>query len=178
LEEQQLEARKAELKEMGKDQLKKLVLSKGLAIGGLEAMVQAILDHEEQLRNEVKAHAAKADVVLAKKKEEMEALSAAELKDMCTSKGLAPGIGKQDRVERLIGEVRRSGEVHQLVANQVKAERRVELLAMDVAAMETLCEKAAIDPLVKEVMVERLLAHESEFGRSDEEPATKKARKK
>merc|ERR1712186_259542 len=86
LQEQELEARKVELKTMGKDQLKKLVLSKGLAIGGVEAMVQTILDHEAQLRNEVKAHAAKADVVLAKKKEELEALSAAELKDMCTSK--------------------------------------------------------------------------------------------
>merc|ERR1711879_544812 len=105
-------------------------------------------------------------------------MGAAELKDMCTSKGLAQGSGKQDRVERLIGEVRRSGEVDQLVANQVKAERRVELLAMDVAAVEKLCEKAAADPLVKEVMVERLLAHEMEFGRGDGEPAAKKARKK
>merc|ERR1712039_762479 len=122
LQEQELEARKVELKTMGKDQLKKLVLSKGLAIGGVEAMVQTILDHEAQLRNEVKAHAAKADVVVAKKKEELEALSAAELKDMCTSKGLASGVGKPDRVERLIAEVRRSGEVDQLVANQVKAE--------------------------------------------------------
>merc|ERR1712061_592717 len=173
LQEQELEARKAELKTMGKDQLKKLVLSKGLAIGGVEAMVQTILDHEAQLRNEVKAHAAKADVVVAKKKEELEALSAAELKDMCTSKGLAPGVGKPVHVEKLMAEVRRSGEVDKLIANQDKAERRVELFAMDVVALEKLCEKTATDPLVKEVMVERLLKHAAEFVR----PATKKARK-
>merc|ERR1712061_25605 len=136
------------------------------------------MDHEAHLRNEVKAHAAKADVVVANKKEELEALSAAELKDMCASKGLASGVGKPDRVERLIAEVRRSGGVDQLVANQVKAERRVELLAMDAAAVQKLCEKTATDPLVKEVMVERLLAHETEFGRSDGEPSAKKARKK
>merc|ERR1712032_1754519 len=120
LEEQKLEARKAELKEMGKDQLKQLALSKGLAAGGLEAMVQTIL----------------------------------------------------------VDEARRSGEVDQLVASQVKAERRVELLAMDVAAVKKLCEKAAADPLVKEVMVDRLLAHEAEFGGNNAEPDMKKARKK
>jgi len=178
VEEQKLEARKAELKEMGKDQLKKLVLSKGIATGGLEAMVQAILDHEAELRNELKAYAAKAEAILAKKREEMEALSPGQLKDMCSSKGLAPGVAKQDRVEKLLDAVRRSGEVDQLVASQVKAERRVELLAMDVAAVKKLCEEAAVDPLVKEVMVERLLAHEAEVGRSEEEPVTKKARKK
>merc|ERR1712032_1682045 len=112
-----LEARKAELKEMGKDQLKQLALSKGLAAGGLEAMVQTILDHEAQLRDELKTHAA-------------------------------------------------------------KAERRVELLAMDVAAVKKLCEKAAADPLVKEVMVDRLLAHEAESGGNNAEPDMKKARKK
>jgi len=109
LEEEKFETRKAELKEMGKNQLKKLVLSKGLAVGGLEATVQLILDHETQLRNKMKAHAAKADVFVAKKKEEMESLSAAQLKDMCTSKVLAAGVGKQDRVERLADEARRSG---------------------------------------------------------------------
>eukprot|EP00973_Karenia_brevis_P031692 4373130-Karenia_brevis.AAC.1 len=95
---------------------------------------------------------------------------------MCTSKGLATGVAKADRVEKLIHEARRSGEVDQIVASQVRAERREELLAMDAPALESLCKKSAVDTLVKEVMVERLLVHESEFGCGDKEPATKKAR--
>merc|ERR1712151_243692 len=105
VQEQKLESRKAELKEMDKDELKKLVLSKGLATGSLEAMAQGILDHEAKLRDDLKAHAAKAEAVLVKKREELEVFSAGQLKDMCISKGLAAGVVKQDRVEKLLGEV-------------------------------------------------------------------------
>jgi len=49
---------------------------------------------------------------------------------------------------------------------------------MESADLKKLCDKACVDALVTEVMVERLLAHETEDGTVKEvaEPAAKKAR--
>jgi len=60
--------------------------------------------------------------------------------------------------------------------------RREELLSMDKAALRQLSAETGADPLVKEVMVERIMSHEGEFGRIEDgeqtaEPAAKKARK-
>merc|ERR1711879_431599 len=104
-----------------------------------------------------------------KKKAELEEKTAADLKDLCASKGLKLGAGKQDRVATLLEDAKASGEVDTIIGSKLKEARRVELLALDKEAVVKLCEASGADPTVKEVMVERLLAHEDDFGRSEEE---------
>eukprot|EP00930_Biecheleria_cincta_P086143 TRINITY_DN754_c1_g1_i8.p1 TRINITY_DN754_c1_g1~~TRINITY_DN754_c1_g1_i8.p1 ORF type:complete len:502 (-),score=216.66 TRINITY_DN754_c1_g1_i8:79-1584(-) len=180
IQEEQLASREAELKAMGKEELKRLVRSKAIeATGGLEVMVQAVLIHEAKARDELKAYAARVEAVLAKKREELEARTAAELKDMCVNKGLKAGVGKEDRVERLLEEAKKDGEVDKVLFDLSHSSRREELLAMDHVLLRKLCNKAGVDALVKEVMVERLLSHEAEqeLAAADSmEPLAKKAR--
>jgi len=184
VEEEKIVARKAELKAMAKDELKKILSSKGLtSTGGKDAQVEAVMAHEAKAREELKAYGAKVEQVLVKKREELEAHTAAELKDMCANKGLKVGVGKEDRVERLLEEAKRDGEVDKILANQARSNRREELLSIESAVLKKLCDQASVDALVKEVMVERLLANEAEHaenGTSTEiaEPAAKKARSK
>ena len=91
---------------------------------------------------------------------------------MCINKGLKPGLGKEDRVVRLLEEARCDGEVDKILANLARSSRREELLTMETAALKKLCDQASVDALVKEVMVERVLTHEEEIA----EPAAKEAR--
>eukprot|EP00930_Biecheleria_cincta_P086137 TRINITY_DN754_c1_g1_i2.p1 TRINITY_DN754_c1_g1~~TRINITY_DN754_c1_g1_i2.p1 ORF type:complete len:499 (-),score=210.92 TRINITY_DN754_c1_g1_i2:174-1670(-) len=177
VQEEKIMARKAELKAMNKDELKKVLSSKGLdTTGGKDAQVEAVMTHEAKAREELKAYGTKVEQVLVKKREELEAHTAGELKDMCANKGLKVGVGKEDRIERLLEEAKRDGEVDKVLANQARSNRREELLAMESADLKKLCDQASVDALVKEVMVERLLTHEAENGEHVVEPAAKKAR--
>merc|ERR1712066_855258 len=101
-------------------------------------------------------------------KRRLEEKTAADLKDLCSSKGLKLGSGKQDRVATLLEDAKVNGEVDTMICSMNKETRRVELLAVDKEAVVKLCDASGADPTVKEVMVERLLAHEDEFGRAKE----------
>jgi len=113
-----------------------------------------------------------------KVKADMESKTSSELKDLCTSKGLKAGVAATERVERLVEAAKESGEVDKMVAAQNRDARRQELLGMDYDSLVKLCNEKGTDPLLKEVMIERVIAHESEFGRIkiDDEPKSKKAR--
>eukprot|EP00927_Polykrikos_kofoidii_P053739 TRINITY_DN482_c0_g2_i1.p1 TRINITY_DN482_c0_g2~~TRINITY_DN482_c0_g2_i1.p1 ORF type:complete len:525 (-),score=174.37 TRINITY_DN482_c0_g2_i1:227-1726(-) len=172
-------ARKSELKNLSVQELKDLLTGKGLETGTKNEMVETLFSYEANLREELKAWQAKAAEVLAQKKDEFEAKSNAELKDLCSSKGLKLGTGKEDRVERLLEEVQRSSEFDATVAQVARKARKDVLSGMAKQELVQLCAKLSIDPLVKEILVERLLAHEAECGPVvDEatEPAAKKAR--
>merc|ERR1719436_608658 len=113
---EKLDARKAHVKAMGQQDLKKLLSSKGIeSSGGKDAMVQAVLAHEANAREQLKVYGVKVEEALAKKREELDAYTPAELKDMCTDKGLKPGLGKDECIERLIEEARRDGEIDKVL---------------------------------------------------------------
>jgi len=95
------------------------------------------------------------------------------LKELCASKGLKLGLGKQDRVETLLQDVKASGGVDAATVAMAREARTVELLGMDKDAVLKLCEAAGADPLVKEVMVERVLAYEDECGSTGAEGEAK-----
>eukprot|EP00927_Polykrikos_kofoidii_P053740 TRINITY_DN482_c0_g2_i2.p1 TRINITY_DN482_c0_g2~~TRINITY_DN482_c0_g2_i2.p1 ORF type:complete len:514 (-),score=162.77 TRINITY_DN482_c0_g2_i2:171-1619(-) len=172
-------ARKSELKNLSMQELKDLLTGKGLETGSKIEMVETLLSHEANLREELEAWQAKAAEVLAQKKDEFEAKSNAELKDLCSSKGLKLGVGKEERVERLLEEVQRSGEFDAAVAQAARKVRKGVLSGMAKQELVQLCGKLSIDPSVKEILVERLLAHEAECGPVVDEamaPAAKKTR--
>jgi len=170
--------RKGELKAMDAHELKKLLQSKALEVGSKkDEMIDTYLAYEAKVRTEALAYGAKVAAVLEEKKSGLESKSQAQLKDECATKDLATGGSKEALVERLLESLKTDGEVDKILVAQARAARREELQATATEALVKLCAALGIDPLVKEVMVERILSHEEEVGVAVEEPAAKKARK-
>eukprot|EP00931_Biecheleriopsis_adriatica_P052053 TRINITY_DN3024_c0_g1_i2.p1 TRINITY_DN3024_c0_g1~~TRINITY_DN3024_c0_g1_i2.p1 ORF type:complete len:385 (-),score=141.18 TRINITY_DN3024_c0_g1_i2:194-1276(-) len=154
-------ARKAELKAMLVADLKELVLKMGLEKGSKEAMIETVLEKEAKEREVERAAAVKRKQVLADKKKELEGMNLQSLKDLCEEKGLKSGGSKGDKIDRILGDVVAKGEVDIILANMSRAARREELSSMTKDELQKLCQKSKIDPIVKEVMVERILVHEA-----------------
>jgi len=164
------EAKKNGLWAMATDDLKALLVSKGLdAVGKKEAMVEAVMAYEKKCKEDMELFDQRVAEVLAKKRDELDALSNQELIDMCLEKGLKQGTAKRDRMERLLVELQKTDEVETAVASIARKARRVELLALDKTALLKLCTKNDVDPLVKSVLVERIMTKENGgFDGSDE----------
>lgn len=173
-------ARQSELKAMQPEDLKVLVSRSGLEAGSKDQMVKALLAHEAKVREDLKAFEAKVSEVVEQKKAELDTKSNAALKDMCSAKGLAVGGSKDDRIERLVEEAQADGDIDKVVCMHLRNKRKQELLAMDKKDVVALCDKAGVDATLKDVMVERILAHEAEGSDAivlpNAEPANKKAR--
>jgi len=174
VQEQAVVARKAELKKIPLHDLKGLLSSEGLEVGGKEKMIEAILAHEAKRAGELKVFDTKFGEILEKRKEELLRKSNADLKGLCQSSGLAVGGGKDDRVDRLLEEVRNDGSIEKEVSVVVRGTRKEELMKQEKEEVVRLCEELVIDPYLKDVMIERIVSYETEV----DEPVTKKARKK
>merc|ERR1712146_591475 len=157
-----------------------LVSRLGLESGSKEQMIKALLAHEAKCRENLKAFEGKIGEAVGQKKEELEAKTNAALKDMCAAKGLPVGGGKEDRIERLLEEVQKEGGLDQVVSLNIRNKRKHELMSMDKTDVLKVCEKTGVEPVVKDIMVERIIMHESEGGAaialSNAEPAAKKSR--
>lgn len=160
-EEDVVAGRKAELKSMLVADLKDMVCKKGLEKGTKEAMIELLLKQESDERAAELAAAAKRKQVIAGKRKELEAFSLQSLKDLCVQKGLKSGGTKGDKVDRLVIESTEKGEIDSIIAGMARAERREELSKMSKEELHNFCQKSQIDPIVKEVMVERILIHEA-----------------
>merc|ERR1719178_28680 len=145
-------------------------------------MVEAMLAYEAKRRKELRTFEEKVAEVVAQKKEQLDKKALNTLKEMCASKGLPVGGGKEERIERLVDEAKKDGDVDKLVSKNLRNKRKEELMSMDKPAVVQLCEKLGVDPIVKDILVERIMMHESEGGAAiamtDMEPAAKRARKK
>merc|ERR1712176_314288 len=99
---------------------------------------------------------------------------------MCNAKGLPVGGTKDDRIERIVDEWQKGGDLDKIVTTDLRNKRKEEMMAMDKSAVVKLCEKVDVDPIVKDIMVERILTHQSEAGEAiamnDAETASKRAR--
>jgi len=169
------DARRQELKSMGKEALIDLAASKGLKKGSVDTMVTGLMELEEKHRAELVAYEAKVDEALLKKKAEFEAKSSAELKELCASQGLKVGGGKEERVANLVDAAREDDEVHKTLAKMAREARKATLLAVEKPELLRLCEEYGVDPHVPEVMAELVLEHEIQMGEI-KEPVAKKAR--
>jgi len=170
LKDEAIEAKKNGLRAMATDDLKALLVSKGLdPVGKKEAMVEAVMAYEKKCKEDMELFDQRVAEVLAKKRDELDSLSNQELVDLCLEKGFKQGTAKKDRMERLLAEVRKTGEIEAAVASIARKARRVELLALDKAALLKLCTKNGVDPLMKSVLVERIMTKENGgFDGSDE----------
>merc|ERR1712050_147348 len=106
-------------------------------------------------------HAEKVKSVLKNMRAELNAKGNDDLKELCRSKTLALGGSKVDKIARLLQAAENAGEVQKVLDQMAVDERRAQLLAMNKDSVLELCQKAGVDPLVKEVMVERLILREA-----------------
>lgn len=174
-------ARLSELKSKSLQELKELLSRHGLEMGSKDHMIKSLLGHEATCIENLRAFEAKVVEAVDQKKTELDTKTNAALKEMCASKSLAVGGGKDDRIERLVEEAAKDGELDKVVSMNLRCKRKQALMCMDKSAVVTLCEKTGVDPTLKDVMVERILSFESEGGpalamTNAEQPAAKKTR--
>lgn len=124
-------------------------------------MVTSLVAFEAKARAHALAHEAKIRDVLSKMKKDYISMTNQELKDLCVSRGLKAGASKEDRVDRILIHARGNGEVERVLASMARDERRNELLGLDEKALMELCSKSGVNPLVKAIMVDRLLLNEA-----------------
>lgn len=124
-------------------------------------MVKSALAFEAKARADARAHEAKVRDVVSKMRKDFALKTNQELKDMCVSRGIKPGASKKERMDRLVSRAREDGEVEKVLAGMARDERRNELLSMDDQALMNLCTTRGVNPLVKAIMVDRLLLSES-----------------
>jgi len=174
-------ARKADLKSKSQQELKEILSRNGLETGSKEQMITTLLAHEAKCREDLKAFDMKVDEMAEKQKEELEGKNNAALKEMCVKKGLAVGGDKEERIERLVEEAKKEGGFDQVVSMDIRNKRKQELMAMEKTAVVKLCEKNEVNPVVRDIMVERIMMRESEgetaIAMADAEPAAKRRRK-
>lgn len=163
LEEDAVIARKAELKSLTVAELKEILAGKELEISTKkDAMVEALLGHEEKIRDSLRAHAAKVSEASEKLKEELEQKAGSELKELCISKGLKAGVAKEDRIQRLVEQAQKDGQIQERVAMMAQMTRKDALTSMDKADLFQLCEETGADPFVKDIIIERILSQDGE----------------
>jgi hypothetical protein len=174
-------ARKADLKSKSQQELKELLSRNGLATGSKEQMIATLLAHEAKCREDLVAFEMKVDEVAEQKKEELDGKTNAALKEMCSKQGMAVGGDKEERIDRLVQELKKEGGLDKVVSSSIRNKRKAELMAMDKPAIVKLCEKNDVNPVVRDIMVERIMMHETEgdaaIAMTDAEPAAKRRRK-
>jgi len=174
--------RKEEVKSKNQQELKELLTRYGLQTGSKEQMIKTLLAHEAKVRENLNAFETKTAEVAKHKEGELDKKTNAVLKEMCVSKGLPVGGGKEERIERLVGELQKDGELDKVVSKDLREKRKQELMAMPKPNVVQLCEQSGVNPVVKDIMVERIMMKEAEgesaIAIDDEKPAAKKQRKK
>merc|ERR1712039_35350 len=174
-EDQAVEERKNELKVMGAKELKQLLATHGLeAPGKVPDMVNAILKYEQRVQEEIRAYEAKVRDLTEQRKDEFERMSLTDLKQLLVAKGLKAGVSKTDRAQRLAEEAQKDGSIAKKVSQITRVERKEELLKMDKSAVLDLCHELEVDPVLKDVMVQRIISYEADIAEGFLEPELKK----
>jgi len=153
--------RRKELKAMKLAQIKGMAMRKGLSVGSKEKMVESIIAHEAKSRENIRKHKANVRDVVGKKREEFNGKSIKQLKELLQAYALQTGGTKPALVDRLLATWKEQGEIEKVLAGMAFQARKVELNAMDKVELFELCKKKGVDALSKEILVERLLVHES-----------------
>merc|ERR1712039_1110189 len=174
-EEEAVEVRKTWVKAMGMKELKQLMATHGLeASAKVPDMVNAMLKYEQRVQEEIRAYEGKVRELTEQKKGEFDSMPLGELKALLVAKGLKAGVGKADRAQRLAEEAQKDGSIAKKVSQLTRVERKQQLLAMEKSAVLDLCEELDIDPLMKDVLVQRIMSYEADIADGFLEPELKK----
>merc|ERR1712066_654181 len=129
---------------------------KGLDKGDKTCMIESLLGFEAKARAEVRAQEEKVKGVVDKMRADLMTKSNDDVKEMCREKALALGGSKTERIDRILDLAKKNGEVQKVLDQIALDARRAELLQMEKDGLYKLCQQTGIDPLVKEIMVERI----------------------
>lgn len=162
VEEQRIVAeRKKELRKVKLSTIKETVRRKGLDHGSKEKMINSIVASEAKVRENVRRHKVNARDVLVQKREEFSKKTNKALKELLQAYALQTSGTKPERIERLLVTWQEQGEIEKVLAGMAFQARKAELNAMDKITLFELCKKKGVDALSKDVLVDRLLVHES-----------------
>merc|ERR1712060_165862 len=120
------------------------------------------LTYEKRVKDEYRAYEAKVREMTEQKQTEFEGLPLAELKKLLEAKGLKAGKGKAEGALRLAEEAQKDGTITKKISQLTRVERKTQLLATDKSAVLDLCSELEIDPILKDVVVQRILSYESD----------------
>merc|ERR1711920_57427 len=150
-------ARQKDLNAMYVADLRELVLSKNLEKGDKATMIERLLALEAKARQEARVQEDKVNAVLAEMQKDLEGQGNEALKELCRAKELALGGSKTDKIDRLFEAAKKRGDVDRVLEKKALEVRHAELLTMSKEGLFELCQQKGVDPLVQEVMVERIL---------------------
>merc|ERR1719456_1313511 len=119
-------------------------------------MVKRFLDHAAKVNDDLKAFDSGVAAAADERKAALEKKGNSELKDMCGEQGLALGGAKEERIERLLDEARKSHAFDGIVSKNLRLKRLEALKTMGKEQLLEICEELDVDPLMKEIMVERI----------------------
>lgn len=153
--------RRKELKTLKLVRIKEMVVRKGLALASKEKMVESIIELEAKSRANIRKHKANVRDVVSQKREEFAGKSSKQLKELLQAYALQTSGTKTTIVDRLLGTWKEQGEIEKVLAGMAFQARKVELNALDKEALFEMCRKKGVDALSKEILVERLLVHET-----------------
>merc|ERR1711870_62875 len=145
-----------------------------MGTGKIPDMVNAVMKYEQRVQEEIRAYEAKVKDLTEQKKNEFERMPLNDLKQLLVAKGLKAGVGKADRAQRLAEEAQKDGSIAKKVSQLTRVERKEQLLKMDKTAVLDLCHDLEIDPLMKDVMVHRIMSYEADIADGFLEPELKK----
>lgn len=141
--------------------LKEMAQSKGLECGKKTQMIESIITFESKARENVRRHKANAKDIVAKKREEFTGKPQKKLKELLRAYGLLTGGGKPQMVDRLLATWKEQGDLEKMLVAMAFQARQAELSTIDKVALYDMCCKRGVDALSKDVLVDRLLIHES-----------------
>lgn len=153
--------RRKELNAMKLPRIKEMASRRGLGVGTKDTMVESILTAETRSRENVRQHKCNARGVLVQKREELTRKTNKELKELLKAYALQASGKKPEFVERLLVTWKEQGEIEKAMAGIAFRARKAELEGMDKTALYELCRKKGVDALSKDVLLDRLLVHES-----------------
>merc|ERR1711972_480446 len=124
--------------------------------------IERVVAFEAKAREEARAQEAKAREEARAQEKKVNAVVAEMRKDLSSQgndalKELSLGGSKVDRIDRLLEAAQKGGAVEKILEKQALDARRTELLAMSKDLLFELCQQKGVDPLNKEVMVERIM---------------------
>jgi hypothetical protein len=128
-------------------------------------MMKAVLKHEAKERAETREKEAQIRDAVVEKKAEFEAVSAPELKKLCTAAKIIGNLTKSERIEKLLANWLHEDGVSKTLQDKARQKKEADLAAMDKPTLRKLCDKAGIDPFLKDVLIDRIVRHETAAGK-------------
>lgn len=160
-------ARKKELSSMTKDNLKKVADASGLktrAKATSSQLVASILAHEARERAEVTMRKVNMRAVVSQKKAALEFLDITELKQLCVDIGVREKMSHGDYVEKLLTHWQQTNGIEKALNKLADDARKNELFHLEKVELRAMCDEIGENPLVDEVLIERLIAKETKDG--------------